>query len=113
VDSENIKIKTIKGSFGSRNFIIVANIYKSKEDMDKLEIKKKKELKIDKKPEEKQEEFHVSKEEIPAEEKQEKPVEEENVDNNKQPKDDSLLTTKNKYEPRGEENSSDKEEPKE
>jgi ribosomal protein S24E len=43
VDSEDIKIKFIRGNFGSKNFSVSANIYDSKEDKDKWEIKKKKE----------------------------------------------------------------------
>jgi|GEM_PF-1249972 len=42
---ENVKIKKIKGRFGSKNFIISANIYNSKEDKDKIEPKSKKEKK--------------------------------------------------------------------
>jgi ribosomal protein S24E len=36
---ENIKIKKIKGRFGSNNFVITANIYSSKEEKDKIETK--------------------------------------------------------------------------
>ena len=36
-DIENIKIKKILGRFGSKNFKISANIYKSKEDKNKIE----------------------------------------------------------------------------
>ena len=51
---ENVKIKKIKGRFGSNNFIITANIYHSKEDKDKIEPKSKKEKQTEKtKPEEK------------------------------------------------------------
>ncbi|MDO8528393.1 MAG: hypothetical protein Q7S06_00690 [Nanoarchaeota archaeon] len=35
---ENITVKTIKGSFGSSQFSITANIYSSKEDKDKTEV---------------------------------------------------------------------------
>jgi ribosomal protein S24E len=38
-DAENVKIKKIKGRFGSNNFVITANIYSSKEDKDKIETK--------------------------------------------------------------------------
>jgi ribosomal protein S24E len=38
-DSENVKIKKIKGRFGSNTFVITANIYTSKEDKDKTETK--------------------------------------------------------------------------
>ena len=40
--ADNIKIKKIKGRFGSKNFIITAKIYNSKEDKDKIEPKEKK-----------------------------------------------------------------------
>jgi len=39
--SENISMKGIYGKFGSRNFIVNANIYSSKEEKDKVESKKK------------------------------------------------------------------------
>jgi ribosomal protein S24E len=39
---ENVKIKKIKGRFGSNNFVITANIYSSKEEKDKTETKTKK-----------------------------------------------------------------------
>jgi len=42
VPAENIKVKKIKGSFGSREFVITANIYLSKEEKDKTEKEKKK-----------------------------------------------------------------------
>ncbi len=41
-DIENVKIKKIKGKFGSKSFIITANIYHSKEDKDSTEPKQKK-----------------------------------------------------------------------
>jgi ribosomal protein S24E len=44
-----IKIRTIKSKFGQRVFIIVANIYKSKEDKDKTELTKKKDIELEKK----------------------------------------------------------------
>jgi ribosomal protein S24E len=40
--AENVKIREIKGRFGSTNFIITANIYSSKEEKDKIEDKAKK-----------------------------------------------------------------------
>lgn len=46
---ENIKIKRMKGKFGSNIFIIDANIYSSKEDKDKTEPKTKKEKEAEKK----------------------------------------------------------------
>ncbi|MCX6747280.1 MAG: hypothetical protein NTU63_04075 [Candidatus Pacearchaeota archaeon] len=51
---ENIKIKKIKGRFGSYNFVIFANVYASKEDKEKTEPKSKKEKnKAEKKGEQK------------------------------------------------------------
>jgi ribosomal protein S24E len=43
--AENVKIKKIKGKFGSTKFIVTANIYSSKEEKDKIETKTKKEKK--------------------------------------------------------------------
>ena len=43
--ADNIKIRKIKGRFGSNNFIITANVYHSKEDREKVEKKSKKEKK--------------------------------------------------------------------
>jgi len=40
-DKENVKIKKIHGKFGSRDFLITANVYKSPEDKDKTEPKPK------------------------------------------------------------------------
>lgn len=42
-DTENIRIKKIKGKFGSKKFIITANVYHSKEEKNKIEPKLKKE----------------------------------------------------------------------
>jgi ribosomal protein S24E len=41
--SESIKIKKIKGKFGSKDFIVKANIYASKEEKEKIEPKSRKE----------------------------------------------------------------------
>ena|SRR3989344_5737972 len=41
-DRENIIIRQIKGKFGRNTFLITAFIYKSKEDKEKIERKKKK-----------------------------------------------------------------------
>jgi len=43
---ENIKIKKIEGKFGAQTFDVEANIYTSKENKDKVEIKKKKDEKV-------------------------------------------------------------------
>ena len=56
IKQENIKIKSILGKFGSRIFTIQANIYNSKQEKDKMEIKKKKEINAEKKLEAKQDE---------------------------------------------------------
>lgn len=45
VPKENIKVIRILGKFGSNNFVITANLYKSKEDKDKTEATSKKEKK--------------------------------------------------------------------
>ena len=45
--NENVKIKKIKGRFGSTNFTVTANIYNSKEDKEKIEPKSKKEKKAE------------------------------------------------------------------
>ena len=49
VPKENIKIIKILGKFGSNDFLIVANLYKSKEDKEKTEAKSKKEKAEEKK----------------------------------------------------------------
>ena len=46
---ENIKIKKIGSKFGSKDFIISANIYYSKEDKEQTEIKTQKEVEKEKK----------------------------------------------------------------
>jgi ribosomal protein S24E len=46
---ESVKIKKIAGRFGSRSFIITANIYHSKEDKEKTEKKSKKDKTEEKK----------------------------------------------------------------
>ena len=40
--ADNVKIRKIKGRFGSKNFVITTNVYNSKEDKDKIEKKSKK-----------------------------------------------------------------------
>jgi len=40
---ENVKVKKIKGKFGSKKFVITANIYNSKEEKGNIEPKSKKE----------------------------------------------------------------------
>lgn len=52
VPLENIKVKEIKGKFGVKIFDVKVNIYDSKEDKEKFEVKKKKETDIEKRLEE-------------------------------------------------------------
>lgn len=49
VPKDAIKIKGIYGKFGSEEFKIKANVYKSKEDKNKVEKKTKKEIETEKK----------------------------------------------------------------
>jgi ribosomal protein S24E len=46
---ENIKINQIKGKFGVQKFLVLVNIYNSKEDKDNFEIKTKKQREAEKK----------------------------------------------------------------
>jgi len=39
--AENVKILKIKGNFGSKTFVITANIYKTKEEKDKTQTRTK------------------------------------------------------------------------
>ncbi len=49
VSEEAIKIKGVYGKFGVKEFLIKANVYKSKEEKNKIERKTKKELEEEKK----------------------------------------------------------------
>ncbi len=49
VSEDSVKIKGIYGQFGSKEFKVLANVYKSKEDKNKIERKTKKELEAEKK----------------------------------------------------------------
>ena len=49
IPAENVKIKGIWGSLGSKIFDIEANLYSSKKDKDLVEFKKKKEIESSKK----------------------------------------------------------------
>ncbi len=53
VPAENVKVRKIAGNFGSREFVITANVYASKEDREKTETKKKDKKGAVKAPEEK------------------------------------------------------------
>jgi len=84
---ENIKIKKISGKFGSKTFTVIANIYVSKEDKDKIEPGKDK-----------------GKTEAPAQEQTENKVEEKKQDAEKQElaKPDEEPTQENKVEEKAE-----------
>jgi len=75
---ENIKIKGILGGFGTQTFKLIINIYKSKQDKDAVELKKKREIENEKKEleESKKENIEESKEETKPEETKEEIVEE-------------------------------------
>jgi ribosomal protein S24E len=49
VPEDAVKIKTLKGKFGSKEFVANVNIYKSKHEKDKIERKTKKEIETEKK----------------------------------------------------------------
>ena len=49
VTEDSIKIKGIYGKFGTKEFQVKANVYKSKEDKNKIEKKTKKEIEAEKK----------------------------------------------------------------
>ncbi len=92
VPKENIKIKGIRGKFGSKTFAVEANIYSSKETREKVELKKKKEQESEKQFEEaskatEAEEQSAEKAEEPKEETSEK----ENTVNTKNPVDNTKL----------------------
>ena len=67
ISEDTIKIRTIKGAYGSQVFLLVGNIYKSKADKESVEHAKKKDVEAEKK----------AAEEAP---KEEKPVEETKAD---------------------------------
>jgi ribosomal protein S24E len=52
VSEDAIKIRNIKGKFGSKVFDVNANVYTSKEELDKTEVKTKKQREVEKKAEE-------------------------------------------------------------
>ncbi|MDO8467590.1 MAG: hypothetical protein Q7S56_01420 [Nanoarchaeota archaeon] len=49
VPEENIRIKKVEGRFGAREFNVTAFIYKTKSDLDKIEVKTKQEKEAEKK----------------------------------------------------------------
>jgi len=88
VGEGGISIKKVAGKFGRKTFLIVANIYKSKEDKDKAEPKTKKQLEAEKKAEEakKEEEKKAAEKTIeqPAESAQQTEENKEEVNNKEQ-----------------------------
>ena len=98
VESETIKIKYIKGSFGVKVFKLVANIYSTKQELDETETKSKKQREADKKSREEefkkiveekkiQKEAESKPEEVKVEEEKiEAPVEEVKEKNKKEVK---------------------------
>jgi ribosomal protein S24E len=84
VPVENIKIRTILGKFGSKIFLINANIYSSKEDKDKIEIKKKKDAESKQKTEETAQAPEEQVQEGEPVEEKEKSVEEKPVEEKKE-----------------------------
>jgi ribosomal protein S24E len=80
-DKEAIKVKKVMGRFGRNTFLITANIYKNKQDLEKTEPKTKKEIEAEKKAAEEAKKAEEQPPEQPKEEKkQEKP--EENKEEN-------------------------------
>ncbi|MEK6895815.1 MAG: hypothetical protein AABX48_04825 [Nanoarchaeota archaeon] len=49
VSEENIRIKKVEGRFGAQEFNVTAFIYKTKSDLDKIEVKTKQEKEAEKK----------------------------------------------------------------
>ncbi len=93
VPVESIKIKNILGKFGSQSFKIVANIYSSREDKDKIERKTKKEIEQEKK------ELETKK----AEEEKQTVQKEESTESSSQSKVPAQEQTENKQEEKKEE----------
>ena len=103
VPEETIKIRTIKGAYGSRTFLLVANIYKSKQDKDKVEQVKKKDLEAEKKKVESEEKSEETPEQKPTEETSEKTIT-QSTNNPQQETSDESLNTKENPESQGEDN---------
>lgn len=58
---ENIKVKKVSGKFGSQDFIASVFLYESKKDLDKIEVKTKKQREAEKKAEEERKKTEASK----------------------------------------------------
>ena len=65
-DKDSIRIKKIDGNFGSEEFSITANVYPSKDVLENIEHKSKKEIENEKKAEEAKKAAEKPKEEAPA-----------------------------------------------
>jgi len=102
VGDDTIKIRTIKGKFGSKVFLIVANIYKSKEDKEKVEHRKKKDFELEKKQAEAQQKESEKKEETNENPNSSTP---ENADKKQTTQEVSTLTNQKNTESLGEANS--------
>lgn len=105
VQPECIKIRTIKGKFGKKIFLIVANIYSSKQEKDKTEFKKKKDIEAEKKtlkPEKIQDNKEIAESQ---EDSGDKEVIKEKIENKSKQTSDEKLINKNKSETQSEENS--------
>jgi ribosomal protein S24E len=104
VQPECIKIKTIKGKFGRKDFSVIAKIYPSKEDKDKIEIKKKKEIEEEKKAleEEKVQESPQKEQEEKSEGNNNLINESESSDKEKIKEDSSLINSDKSSEPASE-----------
>ncbi len=70
-DKELIRIREIKSRFGSRTFLIIADIYESKEEFDRIVKKTKKELKAEEEARRAAEEAKKAEEEAKKEENSE------------------------------------------
>ena len=68
---DSIDVYNVKGNFGSNKFTISANVYDSKEDLDKAEQKTQKQRKVEAEDAKKSAEVEASSEETPSEEKPE------------------------------------------
>lgn len=74
VEKDTIEVETIMGKFGSHEFVIVAEIYNSKEDREATEIKTKKQREAEKKAKEEEAKLKAE-QEVALKEAGNKPVE--------------------------------------
>jgi len=88
-DASKIKIHKIEGKFGVKKFLIIVDIYNSKEDKESYEIKTKKQREAEKKSREEEakklaEEKKKAEEEKAAKAESEKPIEESKEENSEE-----------------------------